>query len=125
MGSEQPRSESIFGILADLGEAPSAEEIDEVQREMWAFLDDDLRWPAEDLNAVSACFNGPILQVRLTGGRTVNLNIDDLPWLAWLAKATPAQRQNWHLEPDGSAIYWDELDDGIEIRHLLALQPLG
>ena len=32
------RSESIYGILADLGPAPSAEDIDEVRREMWASL---------------------------------------------------------------------------------------
>jgi len=32
------RSESIRGILADLGPAPSAEDIDEVRREMWASL---------------------------------------------------------------------------------------
>ena len=31
----QPR-QSLRGLLADLGPAPSAEDIDEVQREMWA-----------------------------------------------------------------------------------------
>ena len=34
----RPRSESIRGILADLGPAPSAEDIDEVRREMWASM---------------------------------------------------------------------------------------
>ncbi len=36
-----PRSpaESIYGILSDLGPGPSAEEIDEVRREMWSYLD--------------------------------------------------------------------------------------
>lgn len=37
---ERPASESVYGILADLGPGPSAEEIDEVRREMWAYLDD-------------------------------------------------------------------------------------
>ncbi len=40
-------------------------------------------------------------------------------WLQWLAKATPEQRNNWSLEPRGSAIYWDDLDDGIEVCHAL------
>lgn len=33
--NKQPR-QSLRGLLADLGPAPSAEEIDEVQHEMWA-----------------------------------------------------------------------------------------
>lgn len=31
----QPSRRSLHGILADLGPAPSAEDIDEVRREMW------------------------------------------------------------------------------------------
>jgi len=38
-----------------------------------------------------------------------------LPWLAWLAQATPEQRAHWSLEPRGFAVYWEELDNGIEI----------
>jgi tRNA A37 threonylcarbamoyladenosine synthetase subunit TsaC/SUA5/YrdC len=34
---QQPPTESLYGICADLGPAPSAEEIDEVRREMWSF----------------------------------------------------------------------------------------
>ncbi len=28
------------------------------------------------------------------------------------------QRRKWHIEPRGIAIYWDDLDDGIEVEHL-------
>jgi len=35
--THQPPTESLYGICADLGPAPSAEEIDEVRREMWSF----------------------------------------------------------------------------------------
>lgn len=35
MTTPQPR-QSLRGLLADLGPAPSAEDIDEVQQEMWA-----------------------------------------------------------------------------------------
>jgi len=34
------------------------------------------------------------------------------------------QRANWSLEPGGYAIYWPDLDDGIEVCHLLDMQPL-
>ena len=40
--SRQPLR-SLYGVLADLGPAPSAEDIDEVQQEMWAnFPHDDI-----------------------------------------------------------------------------------
>jgi hypothetical protein len=45
-------------------------------------------------------------------------------WLNWLVKATPEQRANWSIEPNGFAIYWEDLDDGIEVRHLMKMQPL-
>jgi len=47
------------------------------------------------------------------------------PWLKWLAQATPKQRANWSLEPGGYAIYWPDLDDGIEVCHLLDTQPIA
>ena len=34
-------------------------------------------------------------------------------------KATSEQQAKWQIEPHGYAIYWDELDDGIEIDQLL------
>ncbi len=38
---------------------------------------------------------------------------------------TPEQRADWTIEPDVYAIYWDELDDGIEVEHLPELQRLS
>ena len=38
--SEHAEPPRLRGLLADLGPAPSAEEIDEVQREMWASVSD-------------------------------------------------------------------------------------
>jgi hypothetical protein len=40
-------------------------------------------------------------------------------------QASPEQRAKWSLEPEGFAIYWEELDDGFEIGRLLAMQPLA
>ena len=45
-------------------------------------------------------------------------------WLKWLQGATPEQRANWSIEPRGFAIYWEDLDDGIELSHLLSMQPM-
>jgi hypothetical protein len=70
-------------------------------------------------------FEGNLLHVHLSDGRRVSLPLDSMSWLDWLASATPEQRDGWSLEPGGYAVYWDELDDGIEVEHLLGLQPLS
>ncbi len=79
----------------------------------------------EDVKATDVCFNGNILHISLSDGREISLPIDQIEWLQWLAKATPEQRQKWSIEPGGFAIYWEELDDGIEVCHLLGMQPLA
>jgi len=61
----------------------------------------------------------------LNDDREISLPIERYPWLKWLADATAQQRAKWKIEPSGFAIYWDELDDGIEVEHLLSLNPLA
>lgn len=78
----------------------------------------------EIVTAVRVDFSGDTLQVLLSDGRKISLPLDQITWLDWLATATPAQRANWSLEPGGYAIYWDDLDDGIEVMHLLNVQPI-
>ena len=70
-------------------------------------------------------FEGNLLLVQLSDGRLVSLPTDKIRWLDWLASATPEQRAGWSIEPGGYAVYWKELDDGFEVAHLLALQPLS
>lgn len=65
------------------------------------------------------------LHVRLNDGREVSLPLAEVPWLKWLAKAPPKQRAHWEIEPGGFAIYWPDLDDGIEVCHLLDTQPIA
>ena len=60
--------------------------------------------------------------MRLSDGREVSLPLHKLEWLKWLAKATPEQREHWSIELGGFAVYWEELDDGFEVTHLLATQ---
>jgi hypothetical protein len=49
----------------------------------------------------------------------------EAPCLKWLGKATPKQRANWSLEPGGYAIFRPDLDDGIEVCHLLTADRLN
>jgi hypothetical protein len=70
-------------------------------------------------------FKDNVLIITLSDEREIRLPIDQKSWLKWLAKATPEQRAKWTIEPGGFAIYWEELDDGIEISHLLSMHALG
>lgn len=74
---------------------------------------------AEQVRAKNVRFTAGALRVALDDGREVSLPLNEVPWLKWLAKATPKQRTNWKIEPGGFAIYWPDLDDGIEVCHLL------
>ncbi len=56
-----------------------------------------------------------MLYIVLEDGREIGA---PLSRFAWLAGATPAQRAHWSIEPHGFAVYWEELDDGIEVEHL-------
>lgn len=80
---------------------------------------------AEQVTATGVRLENRILHVTLNDGREVSLPLDRIEWLKWLAKATPEQQENWSLEPGGYAIYWEDLDDGIEVCHILTLQPLN
>jgi hypothetical protein len=79
----------------------------------------------EQVQAESVRFSGSVIHVRLDDGREISLSLNEVPWLKWLAKATAKQRANWAIEPGGFAIYWPDLDDGIEVCHLLDSAPLA
>lgn len=77
------------------------------------------------VSAEAVRFAGERLVVALSDGRELSVPYKKIAWLRWLAKATPKQRANWSLEPGGYAIYWDDLDDGVEICHLLGMESLN
>ncbi len=84
--------------------------------------------PARDVHQVGATgvhFTGDVIHVSLSDGREISLPLDRIAWLRWLLAATPEQRMRWSLEPGGFAVYWEDLDDGFEVSHLLALEPLA
>ncbi|MBM4044181.1 MAG: DUF2442 domain-containing protein [Planctomycetes bacterium] len=60
-------------------------------------------------------FAGQMLYVVLADGREIGVPLARFPWLA---RASHAQRRKWRIEPRGFAVYWDDLDDGIEVEHL-------
>lgn len=78
-----------------------------------------------EVGATGVRFEGDVLYVTLTDCREIRLPLDRFEWLHWLLRATPEERADWSLEPRGFAVYWEELDDGIEVCHLLASQPLS
>ncbi len=80
---------------------------------------------ATRVKAVGVRFENNRLYISLSDGREVSVPLDHVRWLAWLAQATPEQRAQWTIEPGGFAIYWEKLDDGIEVEHLLAIQALA
>jgi len=77
-----------------------------------------IRWQMS-LQIVAVRFAGNVLYVALSDGREISVPLDQVEWLAWLAKATPEQRAKWSIEPGGYAIQWEDLDDGIEVGHLI------
>jgi hypothetical protein len=79
----------------------------------------------EQVGASDVRFIGNVLYVSLSDGREISVPMERVQWLNWLVKATSEQRSKWSIEPGGFAIYWKELDDGIEVRHLMEMQPLS
>jgi Protein of unknown function (DUF2442) len=78
-----------------------------------------------EVAAQAVRFEDDTLIVVLDDGRELRLALERVPWLSWLRRATPEQRANWSLEPRGFAVFWPDLDDGIEVRHLLSLGRLA
>ena len=75
------------------------------------------------VSATSARVTANALHVQLDDGREASVSFADWSSLQWPAKATPKQRANWSIEPGGYAVYWPDLDDGIEVCHLLDCDP--
>lgn len=78
----------------------------------------------EQVEATHVQIKEDILQVSLSDGRIISLPLAKITWLQWLHNATQEQQAKWSIEPGGFAIYWDDLDDGVEVAHLLTLTTL-
>ena len=76
----------------------------------------------KEVTALGARFTETMLYILLDDGREIGVPLERY---RWLAGAAPEQRSRWTIEPGGYAIYWEELDDGLEVEHLLSTQTLG
>ncbi|ACY49310.1 DUF2442 domain-containing protein [Rhodothermus marinus] len=60
------------------------------------------------------------LIVALEDGRTLSV---PLTWFPRLLHGTPEERANWRFIGNGEGIHWPDLDEDIEVAHLLAGIP--
>jgi hypothetical protein len=68
-------------------------------------------------DAVDVSFTADSLVVTLTDGRTVSAPLE---WFPRLLHATAKQRRNWRLIGRGVGIHWEDLDEDVSVRSLLA-----
>jgi hypothetical protein len=68
-------------------------------------------------DAVDVTCTSSELVVTLADGRRVSA---PLAWFPRLLKATPAQRAKWRLIGKGVGIHWDDVDEDVSVRSLLA-----
>jgi hypothetical protein len=71
--------------------------------------------PAAD--AVGVSFTKDSVVVTLADGRQVSAPLE---WFPRLRDATAKQRKNWRLIGRGVGIHWEDIDEDISVRSLLA-----
>ena len=69
-------------------------------------------------DAVDVAFTDDELIVTLADGRSVSAPLE---WFPRLLRATPAQRTNWSFIGRGIGIHWEDVDEDISVRSLLAI----
>lgn len=68
-------------------------------------------------DAVDVSFTDDELIVTLADARRISAPLE---WFPRLLRATPAQRANWRLVGRGVGIHWEEVDEDVSVRSLLA-----
>jgi hypothetical protein len=68
-------------------------------------------------DAIDVSFTDDELVVSLVDGRRVSAPV---AWFPRLLRATPDQRRNWRLIGRGVGIHWEDVDEDISVRSLLA-----
>ena len=66
---------------------------------------------------VNAFLQKDLLTVALNDGRII---IFPCSGLKWLTQALEEEQQDFSIELDGYGIWWERLDDGIALHHLLS-----
>jgi hypothetical protein len=70
----------------------------------------------QNTTATAVEISDDTLSVDLIDGRTVAV---PLTWYPRLLHASPEERANWRLIGRGEGIHWPELDEDIQVAHLL------
>ena len=68
-------------------------------------------------DAVSVSFTTDALVVTLADGRQVSAPLE---WFPRLRDASAKQRRNWRLIGGGVGIHWEDIDEDIAVKTLLA-----
>ena len=74
---------------------------------------------ADYVCAADVRFEAEMLVVRLQDGRVVQVPLE---WFPTLRDATDAQRADWRLIGGGIGIHWEQLDEDVSVRGMLAPQ---
>jgi hypothetical protein len=74
-----------------------------------------------EVTAVGVRVTPERVYIELSDGREIGV---PLARFEFLRRASVAALNNWQIEPRGFAVFWPELNDGLEVRHLLDPQPL-
>ena len=67
--------------------------------------------------AVDVSISEHDLTVVLADGREISVPLE---WFPRLKSASADQRRNWRLVGQGIGIHWEEIDEDISVRNLLA-----
>ena len=67
--------------------------------------------------AVDVSFTENDLRVILADGREISAPLE---WFPRLRSASPAQRKNWRLIGQGIGLHWEDVDEDISVKSLLA-----
>ena len=69
------------------------------------------------IKITNAFFANNMLTVALSDGRIVFFPCADM---TWLVNAASEQQQDLEIESDGYGVWWQSLDDGIALHHILS-----
>jgi hypothetical protein len=73
-------------------------------------------------NAESVTITEDALTIALSDGRTLSV---PLAWFPRLLHATSEERDHWRFIGKGHGIHWEDIDEDISIKSLLAGKPSG
>ena len=72
-----------------------------------------------DARAIAVEVDMDSLHVTLADGREVSAPLE---WFPRLRDSSPVERANWRLIGPGIGIHWEDIDEDISVRSLLAAE---